>query len=268
MESSDPLAGTYSNLQHLLQLANSSSLEDQQKAAIDLAKLVDGTLFPSGSFGPLAHVLCKLVPSTDRTVAMYSAKAMKVLILDDLLRPQVMITGVPAVVCGSIKQWEDEILCLRELLGVLQTLTWDKQCVKGVLQADIISNLVDYIQTTDQEIAVLSLATMANILSYSDTLLLGDLPTTEALGVGMPTLVEILKNTQTRPHGVYVAACIANASFHPRLAGLLNQHGGDICIFAVIYQAKNYCTSIHNYRAAIVSRDRATESRQPSYHRQ
>ena len=29
----------------------------------------------------------------------------------------VLVAGVPAVVCASIKQWEDEILCLRELLG-------------------------------------------------------------------------------------------------------------------------------------------------------
>ena len=50
------------------------------------------------------------------------------------------------MVCGAIKQWEDEILCLRELLGALQTLSWDRNCVKGVLQADIISNLIDYIQ--------------------------------------------------------------------------------------------------------------------------
>jgi hypothetical protein len=40
----------------------------------------------------------------------------------------------------------DELLCLRELLGTLQTLCWDKQCVRGVLQADIISHLIDYVQ--------------------------------------------------------------------------------------------------------------------------
>ena len=116
--------------------------------ALDLSKLVQGTVFPAVSFGPLAHALCKLIPSTNRTVSSYAARALKILILDDALRPQTIVAGVPAVVCNAIKQWEDEILCLRELLGALQTLTWDKQCVKGVLQSDIIINLTDYIQVT------------------------------------------------------------------------------------------------------------------------
>lgn len=222
----DHLSGTFSNLQHLLKLSYSENQEEQQRAAIDLAKLVDGTVFPAVSFGPLAHALSRLIPNKNRTVVTYSARAMKILILDDALRPQAIIAGVPAVVCGAVKQWEDEILCLRELLGILQTLTWDRQCIKGVLQADIITNLKDYIHATDQEIAILSLSTLANILSYSDTLLLGDNPALESLGVAMPILVEVLKNSQQRPQAVYAAACIANASFNPRLAGLLNQNGG------------------------------------------
>jgi hypothetical protein len=135
---------TFSTLQYLLQLAYSEKSEDQQKAAIDLARIVDGTVFPAVSFGPLAHALCKLIASTDRVVASNSAKALKILILDDALRPHV--SGVPAVVCGAIKFWEDDIHCLRELLGVLQTLSWDKSCVKGVLQADIVSNLIAYVK--------------------------------------------------------------------------------------------------------------------------
>lgn len=42
-----------------------------------------------------------------------------------------------------------QVLCLRELLGALQTLTWDKQCVKAVLQTDIIKNIVDFAQVLD-----------------------------------------------------------------------------------------------------------------------
>lgn len=42
----------------------------------------------------------------------------------------------------------------------------------------------------------------------------------------MPTVVEILKHCQNKPQGLYAAASIANASFHPRLAQLLNQNGG------------------------------------------
>jgi hypothetical protein len=41
--------------------------EEQQRAAIALAKAVEGTVFPAVSFGPLAHALCRLVPSQNRT---------------------------------------------------------------------------------------------------------------------------------------------------------------------------------------------------------
>jgi len=153
-------SSSFSALQHLLKLSYSENPADQQKAAVDLAKLVDGTIFPAVSFGPLAHALCRLLPNSNRTVASYSARALKILILDDALRPQAIVAGVPAVVCGTIKQWEDEILCLRELLGALQTLTWDKQCVKGVLQSSIISNLIDYIQVS-------AIIKHANIPMYS-----------------------------------------------------------------------------------------------------
>eukprot|EP00596_Hydrurales_sp_CCMP1899_P000893 CAMPEP_0119043022 /NCGR_PEP_ID=MMETSP1177-20130426/16353_1 /TAXON_ID=2985 /ORGANISM="Ochromonas sp, Strain CCMP1899" /LENGTH=300 /DNA_ID=CAMNT_0007010187 /DNA_START=188 /DNA_END=1087 /DNA_ORIENTATION=- len=218
---------SFSTLQHLLQLSYSENPEDQQKAAVDLARLVESTvIFPAVSFGPLAHALCRLIPNKNRTVASYSAKALKLLILDDALRPQAVVAGVPAVVCAAIKQWEDELLCLRELLGALQTLCWDKQCVKGVLQADIVSHLIDYIQASDQEVAVLALATLSNILAFVDTLLLADTIVIEALGVGIPPLLEILRTSQQRPQRFYAAASIANASAHPRLAGILKQNGG------------------------------------------
>ncbi len=58
---------SYSHLQHLLQLAHSEAKEDQQRAALSLARFVEGSVFPAVSFGPLAHALCRLVPSTDRT---------------------------------------------------------------------------------------------------------------------------------------------------------------------------------------------------------
>jgi hypothetical protein len=130
--------------------------------------------------------------------------------------------------CGAIKQWEDEILCLRELLGALQTLSWDRQCVKGVLQADIVSHLVDFADSSDQEVSVLALATLANILYFSDTLLLSDNLMIEALGTALPTLVKTLRNSGPsahKPQRLYAAAAIANASYHPRLVALLNQSG-------------------------------------------
>lgn len=220
-------SGTFSTLQHLLQLSYSDSAEDQQKAAIDLSRLVEGTVFPAVSFGPLAHALCRLVPSQNRTVASYAAKAIKLLLLDDVLRPQAVVAGVPAVVCAAIKQWEDEVLCLRELLGALQTLCWDKNTVKGVLQADIIKYLIDYLLANDQEISVLATATLANLLVFSDSLLLSDSVNIEALGLSINPLLESLKSTHhQRPQRFYAAAALANASAHPRLASLINQNGG------------------------------------------
>lgn len=59
--------GSFSQLQHLLQLSYSDKPDEQQKAAVNLAKLVEGTVFPAVSFGPLAHALCRLVPSQNRT---------------------------------------------------------------------------------------------------------------------------------------------------------------------------------------------------------
>jgi hypothetical protein len=35
---------------------------------------------------------------------------MKLLILDDALRPQAVTAGVPTIVCDAIKQWENEVL--------------------------------------------------------------------------------------------------------------------------------------------------------------
>ena len=241
---------SFATLQHLLRLSYSDNPEEQQKAAVDLARLVERTtIFPAASFGPLAHALCRLMPNKNRTVASYGAKALKLLILDDALRPQAavagnvtnltnsdfettfnptftFIAGVPTVVCAAIKQWDDEVLCLRELLGALQTLCWDKQCVKGVFQTDVVAQLVEYIQASDNEVSVLALGTLANMFFYSDTLLLSDASIVEVLGSAMLPLMEVLRTSQQRPHRFYAAAAIANASFHPRLAVILRQHGG------------------------------------------
>ena len=85
-----------------------------------------------------------------------------------------------------------------------------------------------YIQSTDQEVSVLSCATLANILSFADTLLLADNTIITTLGSSMPLFVESIRSSvsQQKAQRVYVAACIANASSHPHLAALLNQHGG------------------------------------------
>jgi hypothetical protein len=61
---------SFSSLQNLLKQAYSENPDDQQKAAISLAKAVEGTVFPAVSFGPLAHAICKLIPSKNRTYVL------------------------------------------------------------------------------------------------------------------------------------------------------------------------------------------------------
>lgn len=140
--------GDQSTLQYLLNLSHSEQPEDQQKAAIELSKLVDGAVFPAISYSPLIHAIKRLLPNSNRTVVSYAARALKLLLMDDALRPQTLSSDIPITVCNAVKQWDDEILCLRELLGTLQTLCWDKQCVKPVLQGGIISHLIDYISVS------------------------------------------------------------------------------------------------------------------------
>ena len=95
------------------------------------------------------------------------------------------------------------------------------QCVMRILEFGFA------FQANDHEVSVLALATLANILSYADTLLLTDVPIVEALSVGIPVLMDALRQSQQRPQRFYAAAAIANASSHPRLASVLTQNGGN-----------------------------------------
>lgn len=80
------------------------------------------------------------------------------------------MAGVPAVVCLAIKQWEDEVLCLRELLGVLQTLCWDKQCVRSALQTDIVSHLIEFSQVNIAIIRTCFLQFISAILNNTNAI--------------------------------------------------------------------------------------------------
>eukprot|EP00605_Chrysophyceae_sp_TOSAG23-4_P002961 GSChrysophyteH1.ASY1.ANO1.3263.1 assembled CDS len=215
----------FSALQKNLQLAYSSNLDDQRVAAENLAKILEKTSFEAISFGPLAHALCRLLPSPDIDVAANAAKATKLLVLGDALRQQVNAVSMPTVICAAISQWEDEERPLRELLGALQTLCVDKTCVRGVLVAGIISNLIDYTQASDQEVAVLSISVLANVLSHGDTLLLQEPAVIDELRPAMPVLLEIAHAAGESPQRFYATAAIANAASHPTLAEVLLEEG-------------------------------------------
>jgi hypothetical protein len=80
---------------------------------------------------------------------------------------------------------------------------------------------------TDTEVAVLALASLANILSFADSLLLTDSVTSEVIAAGIPRVLEVLRGAQhSRPQRFYAAAAIANAAAHPRLAEAIKLNGG------------------------------------------
>ena len=131
-----PQPHSITQLQWVLQMAHSAEPAGQQKAAMELNSMIEGTtLFPLVSFAPMAHSLCRLLPSQDRTVVLYAARAVKTLLLDDALRGQALLVGLPAVLIAALYTWQEEVPCLREILGALQTLSWDKHAVKSIVAA-------------------------------------------------------------------------------------------------------------------------------------
>lgn len=127
-----PIPLGLTQLMGVLKLAHSQELADQQQAAIELATLLDKPL-PALSFAPVAHALCKLLPSANRTTVFYAARAAKLLVLDDALRGQTLSVGLPGVLARILSAWKEEVPCLRELLGAMQTLAYDKATVKAVV---------------------------------------------------------------------------------------------------------------------------------------
>ena len=224
---------SFSALQYLLKLSYSIDSAEQERAAVELASLVENTEFPSVSFGPVAHALCHLLSSNNRTVTCFSARALKILVTDDSLRVQVGTTGVSRVVIDAIKRWEDEVLCVRELLGILQTLCWDRQGVQYFLTVpDVLTYLIRYMKASDDEVSVLALCTLANMLYYADSMsgALEDSNIRFELNKAMPILLRIVRMTGHRSIRFYSMAAVANASAHPIFSKVLIDHDAiEIC---------------------------------------
>ena len=62
-----------------------------------------------------------------------------------------------------------------------------------------------HIQASDQEVVVLALATLANILAFSDTLLLADVAVVDSLGNALPALMQTLRTSQQRPQRYHIS---------------------------------------------------------------
>lgn len=71
----------------------------------------------ASSFGPLCHTLSRLAASEHRAVVAYAARGIKLLVLDDTLRSQATVAGIPSVLAAALREWEDDAPCLREILG-------------------------------------------------------------------------------------------------------------------------------------------------------
>jgi len=203
-----------------LKLAHSKELADQQKASVELSKFVSGTVLPAVSFGPLAHALCCLVANENNTVATYASRALKILLLDDALRSQVVNVGIPRKVVEAAQFWTDseDVPTLRELMGALQTLTWDKTTASPTIEAGIIPIIADLLPSLDLELQTLVLAVAANLLSFADTLLLENGEAVQTFRQGVSLLLEIVKSRKGAAR-YYAVAGLANASAHPILAG-------------------------------------------------
>jgi hypothetical protein len=89
------------------------------QAALELNRLAEAGNFPLTSFAPLSHALCRLAPSESRATAAYAARAIKLLALDDKLRPVMAGSGLPRALVAALRRWGEEPPCLREVRSVL-----------------------------------------------------------------------------------------------------------------------------------------------------
>lgn len=87
------------------------------QAVMGISKMIERHPADASSFGPLCHTLSRLAASEHRAVVAYAARGIKLLVLDDALRPQATVAGIPSVLAAALREWEDDAPCLREILG-------------------------------------------------------------------------------------------------------------------------------------------------------
>ena len=199
--------------------------------------MVETTVFPAVSFGPLVHALTRLIPSEHHGVVCFSSRAVKTLLLDDALRPQAVAAKIPAVLVTALARWKDEPHICRELLGGLQTLLWDRSSAGAVIDAGITPLLVTCLASRNYEVAILALSTLANLLAYSDSLVLANKMVVQQLASCQHSLLDLSKS-QDKFTRVYAVAALANGTAHPVIAGKITELGGDESLRIVESQNK------------------------------
>ena len=167
-------------LQNMISLAHSHEVSEQQRAALKLSELCETyhhSLFrkDANAFPPFAHAISKLLNSGDKLIIAYSARALKMIVSsgDSAFLKMVVSTGVVGVVVRVAESREGEVELLRELLAILQTLSWggssDSDGVEGT--RSIIENggsrlISSHLSSKDRELRILSLSCAMNILGH------------------------------------------------------------------------------------------------------
>eukprot|EP00752_Nemacystus_decipiens_P010599 g9439.t1 len=192
-------------LQRLLQLAHSVDNDEQIEAVIGISELVKRGQVDSSSFGPLCHTLSRLIASEDRLVTAYAARSIKLLVLDDALRPQAPSAGVPSALAAAFIALESDLECMREILGALQTLCYDKATVLPVIDTGALGLVLDLLETErlletmNLDLRELSMAIAANVLSFSDTLLPSREESIDAFNDRMEIFLDGVRRQAHRP---------------------------------------------------------------------
>ncbi|CAB1115824.1 unnamed protein product [Ectocarpus sp. CCAP 1310/34] len=185
-------------LQKLLQLAYSEDTDHQLQAVMGISKMIERQPADASSFGPLCHTLSRLAASEHRAVVAYAARGIKLLVLNDALRPQATVAGIPSVLAAALREWEDDAPCLREVLGALQTLCCDAATVLPVVDAGALASVLELLDTSNMEVRMLATATAANVLSFSDSLLLTNEECIDGVSDSMGVLLDAVKSTGPR----------------------------------------------------------------------
>lgn len=129
--------------------------------------------------------------------------------------------GIPKVLVEALQRWVDEVACVRELLGALQTLCWDRVAVSPVVEAGITPLLMQLLSVNDLEVRLLSTATLANLLSYADSLLLTKDQVVQEVATHTELILNLAKS-RDKAQRCYAVAALANATAHPTLAGRIS----------------------------------------------
>ncbi|CAM9707104.1 unnamed protein product [Ectocarpus sp. 13 AM-2016] len=204
-------------LQNLLQLAHAGDTDDQVQAAMGISTVVKRVRIEPYSFGPLCHTLSRLLASEHQAVVAYSARSIKILVVDDALRQQAAAARIPSVLATALKVREGDTACLREILGALQTLCYDKETVLSVITTGALGSVLELLSTSNLELKILSMAIAANVLSFSDSLLMAHEECIDAFRDRMEALLDPVKSRNDMERDLGLAA-LANACGHRVLA--------------------------------------------------